>query len=129
MNNKENRSYPNATDLMRFLETHMLGVDGGKHNLRPEIFWNSTQVEVAIRAYFETMPQPVVFSTTIKVAEPFERPTPEFMMHIGENIWRSFGAIVLQHPNAISSETNHDIDTGAINVRSHLRILPWPEER
>lgn len=129
MTNNEKRSFPNANDLIDHLETHMLGVYGGSHNLRREIFWSIDKVEAAIRAYFETMPHPVVFSTTIKVADPFERPSPEFMMHIGEDIWRSFGAIVLQHPNAISSETNHDIVTGAINVRSSLRILPWQEER
>lgn len=128
MNSKEH-SYPNAEDLIAFLKDQMLGMRGGFNTLRPEVFWNSDRVEACIRAYFASMPQPVIVSSTIKVADPFERPSPEQIQHIGEDIWRSFGAIVLQHPNAISSETNHDIDTGAINVRSSLRILPWPEER
>ena len=129
MNNNEKRSFPNADDLMRFMGNHMLGVDGAKHNLRREIFWSSEQVENAIRAYFESMPKPVVVTSTITLTYAYELPSKEQVMRIGEDIWRSLGAEVLRMNTAIRCETNYDIATCETKVRANLRILPWPEER
>ena len=130
MNNNEKRSFPNADDLMRFMESHMLGVDGAKHNLRREIFWSSEQVENAIRAYFESMPQPVVVTSTIRVPDTIGTMIePHFVTRIGKDVWQGLGAKALSMKNVIYSETNRDIDSGDLRVRSYLRILPWPEER
>lgn len=129
MTNKEH-SYPNAEDLIAFLRDLMLGMRGGSNaTLRPEVFWNRNRVEEYIRAYFASMPQPVVFGTTIMVADPLERPTPEQAQRIGEDIWRNLGSIVLQHKDAIYNETKRDELTNEISVCSYLRILPWQEER
>lgn len=117
-------SYPNAEDLMKFLEAHMLGVDGSGHHLRREIFWSSEQVEKAIKAYFESMPAPIDVSAIVN----FDGFGQYDKGAIDERVAAELGRQIMAQKNLCTVQTKNahigDFLDRTYSLRVGVKILP-----